>query len=81
MNQDKRMKLNEIIARNLKAWMLVRGIRQTELAQSVGVSQSTIARLTKGQVNCSAVAIGKVCEKLEIDVSDLVYDKRKKRAS
>ena len=81
VNQDSRMELNETISRNLKAWLVIKGISGHTLSSRVGMSSSLVYSIVSGKTNTSIENVWKICQALGISISDVVYDKRKRKAS
>ena len=56
-----------------KLWNLLseRGLRKNELSKLSGISQSTMAKLTKGE-NVNTEVLEKICRVLECDIADIV---------
>lgn len=47
---------------------------QTQVAQRTGISQSSIGRILRGEVNPSAAALNRIAEEFEVDVGDLYLE-------
>lgn len=47
---------------------------QTQVAAKVGMSQSSIGRILRGEVNPSAAALSRIAEAFEVEVGDLYLD-------
>lgn len=56
-----------------RLWKLLidKGLNKNELHKITGLSQSTIAKLTKGE-NVNTDVLLKICQSLECDISDIV---------
>lgn len=56
-----------------RLWKLLidKGLNKHELHKITGLSQSTIAKLTKGE-NVNTDVLLKICKSLECDISDIV---------
>lgn len=57
----------------LKLWKLAidRNMNKTELRDYIGITNSTLARLSKNQP-VSMEVIGRICEKLDCDINEIV---------
>ena len=61
-------------------WKLLidKNMKKMDLVDDVGISSSTLAKMSKGE-NVSLAVLEKLCEALECDFGDLIsYDKSKK---
>lgn len=47
---------------------------QTQVAQRTGMSQSSVGRILRGEVNPSAAALNRIAEEFEVDVGDLYLE-------
>lgn len=63
---------NKIFARNLKAERYRCGITQSELAEKVDVSESTISLLERGLQTPSIFLVYDISKVLDIDINDLL---------
>jgi DNA-binding Xre family transcriptional regulator len=56
-----------------KLWKLLidRDMNKTDLINLTGISQSTVAKLSKGE-NVNTEILDRICEKLKCDISDIV---------
>ncbi len=63
---------NKIFARNLKAERYRKGITQTQLAEYVDVSESTISLLERGVQTPSIFLVYDISKVLEIDINELL---------
>lgn len=63
---------NKIFARNLKAERYRKGITQTQLAEYVDVSESTISLLERGVQTPSIFLVYDIAKVLEIDINELL---------
>ena len=56
-----------------KLWKLLidRDMNKTDLINLTGISQSTVAKLSKGK-NVNTEILDRICEKLKCDISDIV---------
>lgn len=56
-----------------RLWKLLidKGLNKHDLHKLTGLSQSTIAKLTKGE-NVNTDVLLKICQSLECDISDIV---------
>jgi putative transcriptional regulator len=67
--KDKR---NFIFAKNLKAERYRKSITQSQLAESINVSESTISLLERGLQTPSIFLVYDISKFLEIDINDLL---------
>lgn len=61
-------------------WKLLidKNMKKMDLVENVGISSSTLAKMSKGE-NVSLAVLEKLCEALDCDFGDLIsYDKSKK---
>ena len=61
-------------------WKLLidKNMKKMDLVDDVGISSSTLAKMSKGE-NVSLAVLEKLCEALDCDFGDLIsYDKSKK---
>lgn len=61
-------------------WKLLidKNMKKMDLVEDVGISSSTLAKMSKGE-NVSLAVLEKLCETLDCDFGDLIsYDKSKK---
>lgn len=61
-------------------WKLLidKNMKKMDLVEDVGISSSTLAKMSKGE-NVSLAVLEKLCEALDCDFGDLIsYDKSKK---
>ena len=64
------MKISEKIFEIMKQ----KGITQLELSHSTGIGQSTISDWKKKKTNPTAEKLMKICEALEVDIYELLWD-------
>lgn len=62
----------KIIGENIVSNRKKLGIKQIELATSIGIEDSALRRIEKGKTNPTAKTLLKIAEALNIQVSDLV---------
>ncbi|MBR4025963.1 MAG: helix-turn-helix transcriptional regulator, partial [Lachnospiraceae bacterium] len=63
-----------------RLWKLLidKNMKKMDLVEDVGISSSTLAKMSKGE-NVSLAVLGKLCEALDCDFGDLIsYDRSKK---
>ena len=63
-----------------KLWKMLidKNMKKMDLVEDVGISSSTLAKMSKGE-NVSLAVLEKLCEALDCDFGDLIsYDKSKK---
>ena len=63
---------NKIFARNLKAERYRKGLTQSELAEAVDASDSTMSLLERGVQTPSIFLVYDIAKVLEIDINDLL---------
>lgn len=63
---------NKIFARNLKAERYRKNLTQTELAERVNVSESTISLLERGLQTPSVFLVYDIAKTFEIDINELM---------
>jgi len=60
---------------NLWKLLIDRNMTKTELKEQIGISPSTLARLSKNQ-NVSLDVLGKICEQLDCNLDEIIeYEK------
>lgn len=63
---------NKIFARNLKAERYRKGLTQSQLAEYINVSESTISLLERGLQSPSVFLVFDIAKTLEIDINELL---------
>lgn len=63
---------NKILARNIKAERYRKGVTQSELAEKIDVSESTISLIERGVQTLSIFLVYDISRFLEIDINDLL---------
>ena len=63
---------NKLFARNLKAERYRKGITQSQLAELVDVSESTVRLLERGLQTPSVFLVYDIAKVLEIDINELL---------
>ena len=63
---------NKILARNIKAERYRKGITQSELAEKIDVSESTISLIERGVQTPSIFLVYDISRFLQIDINDLL---------
>lgn len=63
---------NKIFARNLKAERYRKNLTQSELAESINVSESTISLLERGLQTPSVFLVYDIAKTFEIDMNELM---------
>ena len=71
-NLDMKDERNKIFARNLKAERYRKNLTQSELAESINVSESTISLLERGLQTPSVFLVYDIAKTFEIDMSELM---------
>ncbi|GKT04664.1 helix-turn-helix domain-containing protein [Furfurilactobacillus entadae] len=70
-------KLKMVISKNLKHYRELKNETSIELAEQIGVSQSTISDWERGQKMPRSGSMQKLADHFEISMDDLVSDKTK----
>ena len=63
---------NKIFARNLKAERYRKGLTQSQLAEIINVSESTISLLERGLQTPSVFLVFDIAKSFEIDINELM---------
>ena len=63
---------NKILARNIKAERYRKGVTQSELAEKIDVSDSTISLIERGIQTPSIFLVYDISRFLQIDINDLL---------
>lgn len=63
---------NKILARNIKAERYRKGVTQSELAEKIDVSESTISLIERGVQTPSIFLVYDISRFLQIDINDLL---------
>lgn len=63
---------NKILARNIKAERYRKGVTQSELAEKIDVSESTISLIERGVQTPSIFLVYDIARFLQIDINDLL---------
>lgn len=63
---------NKILARNIKAERYRKGVTQSELAENIDVSDSTISLIERGIQTPSIFLVYDISRFLQIDINDLL---------
>ncbi len=71
-NLDMKDERNKIFARNLKAERYRKNLTQSELAESINVSESTISLLERGLQTPSVFLVYDIAKTFEIDMNELM---------
>lgn len=66
--------VREDIARNLKAYRLMRGLAQEALALEADVDRTMVSKIERGVTNPSIATLLKLANRLEIRLSDLLHE-------
>ena len=69
---DMKDERNKILARNIKAERYRKGITQSELAEKIDVSDSTISLIDRGIQTPSIFLVYDISSFLQIDINDLL---------
>ncbi len=69
---DMKDERNKILARNIKAERYRKGITQSELAEKIDVSDSTISLIERGIQTPSIFLVYDISRFLQIDINDLL---------
>lgn len=69
------MNEREIIAKNLRQYRHVKGLKQKDLAAAVGLSTDTISKIEAGkQENIGLKYLTAICRELKIGIEELFLD-------
>ncbi|MBQ7626575.1 MAG: helix-turn-helix transcriptional regulator [Rhodocyclaceae bacterium] len=66
--------VREDIARNLKAYRMMRGLAQEALALEADVDRTMVSKIERGVTNPSIATLLKLANRLEIRLSDLLHE-------
>ena len=66
--------VREDIARNLKAYRMMRGLTQEALALEADVDRTMVSKIERGVTNPSIATLLKLANRLEIRLSDLLHE-------
>ncbi|SNR70310.1 helix-turn-helix transcriptional regulator [Flavobacterium sp. ov086] len=66
--------MNVTIGNRLKQWRKAKNMSQEEVADCLHISQSTYARMERGESTSWATYFNKICKVFEINPEDLVKD-------
>ncbi|MBR4877443.1 MAG: helix-turn-helix transcriptional regulator [Rhodocyclaceae bacterium] len=66
--------VREDIARNLKAYRMMRGLAQEALALEADVDRTMVSKIERGVTNPSIATLLKLANRLEIRLSDLLCE-------
>ncbi len=69
---DMKDERNKILARNIKAERYRKGVTQSELAEKIDVSDSTISLIERGIQTPSIFLVYDISRFLQIDINDLL---------
>lgn len=64
--------IQSVVAGEIRAWMGRRGVTQTALAETLGLSQSQISKRLRGTIPLDIVELKKIADFLGVDVATLV---------
>lgn len=73
------MEIREVLARNLKAARLAKGLSQEELAHRAGIDRTYISSLERSIYNASIDVVDRLAKVLETEASDLLKRRPKKK--
>lgn len=71
---DTKDNVNETLRTNLKHYLDLRGIKQTEFAEMLDVSEATISKWLSGKTSPRMKKIDLICELLKVSREDLLYE-------
>lgn len=63
-----------LVGRKIEARLLKKRITKSEFARSIGTSRSQVDRILTGDVNSAILQLRKICEVLEMSLSNLVKE-------
>ena len=78
---DSMGEIRDNVKRNLGYYLSLRGLSQKELAERLDVSQPAVTNWIKGKNSPDIEVVAKICDILEISVSDLFGKDEEVRAS
>jgi len=64
-----------IFARNLRHWLTIRGVKQVELAEKLGVTDGAVAQWATGRTMPTMSKLQRITDILNINKSDLLDDR------
>ncbi|MBB3403917.1 MULTISPECIES: helix-turn-helix transcriptional regulator [Rhizobium] len=73
------MEIREVLARNLKAARLAKGLSQEELAHRAGIDRTYISSLERSIYNASIDVVDRLAKVLETEASDLLKRRPEKK--
>lgn len=73
------MEIREVLARNLKATRLAKGLSQEELAHRAGIDRTYISSLERSIYNASIDVVDRLAKVLETEASDLLKRRPEKK--
>lgn len=59
------------LGRRIRAWRLRRGLSQADLAEAIGVTQSSLSNYENAKRDLPASILIRIAEELEVELSDL----------
>lgn len=62
----------KIIGENVKFWRNIRGLKQSYIAEKIGVKQSYVSHLETGRVAPSLDYLYKIAKLLDVEIEDLI---------
>ena len=68
------LKLNQRVPKRIASVMKCRGLSQNRFAPVLGVSQGTLSKWLKGDVQLTLTAVDIIAEALEVPVEELLRD-------
>jgi transcriptional regulator with XRE-family HTH domain len=67
-------RLEQAVARNIRALREANGISQTDLASAVGVTRSSISNIEAGRQNLGITLLGRIADALAVPPADLLKE-------
>ena len=63
-----------LIGNNIRKWRALKGIKQTDFANQIGISKSTLSKIENGRQNISLIRMLLIAEILNIKTTQLLKD-------
>jgi transcriptional regulator with XRE-family HTH domain len=63
-----------LIGNNIRKWRTLKGIKQSDFANQIGISKSTLSKIENGRQNISLIRMLLIAEILNIKTTQLLKD-------